>query len=412
MAGNSFRIEKRGPGRARAGVLSTPHGDIQTPAFTAVGTKATVKGLTPTQLKDAGVQVLIANTYHLYLHPGEATVEKLGGLHDFMSWQGPLMTDSGGFQIFSLGSGFGKKVSKFTPEQASPEEGVAVYNDELATSHGKLAVIDDEGVSFTSHLDGTLHRFTPERSVEIQHKLGADIFFAFDECTAPTETYEYQKEAMERTHAWAKRSLSAHRQNTAANQKQWIYGIGQGGQFDDLRRESARTIGAMGFDGFGLGGSFSRKYGDNSLQSALDMLSELPADMPVHGLGVGEPEDLLLAAAWGVDTFDCVTPTRNGRSGSAYTRDGRINIDGASYVLDSAPIDAECSCYACSNFTRAYICHLFRAKEMLGPILASLHNMHFLVELVDEIRKAIHESRLEAFSVAFLERFNKGRQLK
>jgi queuine tRNA-ribosyltransferase len=407
MQGNSFRIEKRGPGRARAGVISTAHGDIKTPAFTAVGTKATVKGLTPQQLADAGVQVLIANTYHLYLHPGEAVVEKMGGLHEFMNWQKPLMTDSGGFQIFSLGDGFGKKISKFTAEQASPLEGVTVYNDDLATSHGKLAIIDDEGVSFTSHLDGSLHRFTPERSVEIQHKLGADMFFAFDECTAPTASYEYQREAMERTHAWAKRSLTAHQHNTDARKRQWIYGIGQGGQFDDLRRLSAKTIGEMGFDGFGLGGSFSRKYGDNSLQSALAMLDELPPEMPIHGLGVGEPEDLLLAAAWGVDTFDCVTPTRNGRTGSVYTSDGRINVDGSAYVADKAPIDASCSCYTCRNFTRAYVCHLFRAKEMLGPVLASLHNMHFLVHLVDDIRTAILEDRLEAFSEAFLGRFLK-----
>lgn len=408
MAGNSFRITKKGPGRARAGVISTPHGDIQTPAFTAVGTKATVKGLTPAQLTDTGLQVLIANTYHLYLHPGEDTVEKLGGLHAFMDWNKPLMTDSGGFQIFSLGSGFGKKVSKFSAEQASPEEGVAVYNDELATSHGKLAIVDDEGVSFTSHLDGTLHRFTPERSVEMQHKLGADLFFAFDECTAPTASYEYQKEAMERTHRWAKRSLASHRQNAEANKKQWIYGIGQGGQFDDLRRESARTIGDMGFDGFGLGGSFSRKYGDNSLQSALDMLSELPSDMPVHGLGVGEPEDLVLGVEWGVDTFDCVTPTRNGRTGSVYTSTGRINVDGASYVLDQGPIDPTCSCYTCTNFTRAYVCHLFRAREMLGPVLASLHNMHYLVNLVEDMRLAIHDGRFEQFRDDFFARYKRG----
>lgn len=410
MAGLSFRIDATGPGRARAGVISTPHGDIQTPAFTAVGTKATVKGLTPAQLKEAGLQVLIANTYHLYLQPGEGTIEKLGGLHAFMGWQGPLMTDSGGFQIFSLGEGFGKKISKFSAAQASPEEGVAVYSEELATSHGKLAVIDEEGVSFTSHLDGSLHRFTPERSVEIQHKLGADIFFAFDECTWPTATYEYQKEAMERTHAWARRSLAAHRQNFEANKRQWVYGIGQGGQFDDLRRESARTIGNMGFDGFGLGGSFSRKYGDNSLQSALAMLDELPSDMPVHGLGVGEPEDLVLGVEGGVDTFDCVTPTRNGRSGSVYHRGGRINIDGASYLLDQAPIDAACACYTCQNFTRAYICHLFRAKEMLGPVLASLHNMHFLVQLVEDMRVAIHEGRFQAFREAFFEQFKRPRQ--
>lgn len=407
VAGNSFRISQRGPGRARAGVISTPHGDIQTPAFTAVGTKATVKGLTPAQLTDAGLQVLIANTYHLYLTPGEKLIEEMGGLHAFMGWQGPLMTDSGGFQIFSLGAGFGKKISKFSSEMASPEEAVAVYSDELATSHGKLAIIDEEGVSFTSHIDGSLHRFTPERSVEIQHKLGADLFFAFDECTAPNATYEYQKEAMERTHQWAKRSLSAHRQNVAANGKQWIYGIGQGGQFDDLRRESARTIGGMGFDGFGLGGSFSRKYGDNSLQSALDMLSELPSDMPVHGLGVGEPEDLLLGVEWGVDTFDCVTPTRNGRSGSVYVKEGRLNIDGGSYMSDPRPIDDACSCYTCKNFTRSYVNHLFRAKEMLGPILASLHNMHFLIQLVEGMRLAILEGRFEMFKEDFLRTYRR-----
>ncbi len=402
-----FEIEKEGPGAARAGFLRTPHGTIKTPAFTAVGTKATVKGLTPQMLADTGLQVLIANTYHLYLQPGIDIVEKAGGVGKFMNWQGPTMTDSGGFQVFSLGEGFGKKVSKFTQEMASVEEGVAVFNDELATSHGKLAIIDDEGVSFTSHIDGSLHRFTPERSVEMQHKLGADIFFAFDECTAPTATYEYQKEAMERTHLWAKRSLVSHRQNTDANNSQAIYGIGQGGQFDDLRRESARAIANMGFDGFGLGGSFSRKYGNNSLQSALAMLTELPKDMPVHGLGVGEPEDLLLGVEWGVDTFDCVTPTRNGRTGSAYTSEGRINIDGASYILDPGPIDAKCSCYACGNFTRSYINHLFRGKEMLAGILTSLHNMHFLVHLVDDARTAILEGRFDHFKQDFLNTYKR-----
>ncbi len=404
-----FEIQKEAPGsRMRAGLLHTPHGDIETPAFTAVGTKATVKGLTPQMLKDTGLQVLIANTYHLYLQPGEETIEKMGGLHQFMNWQGPLMTDSGGFQVFSLGEGFGKKISKFTAEQASPIEAVAVFNDELATSHGKLAIIDDEGVSFTSHIDGSLHRFTPERSVEIQHKLGGDIFFAFDECTAPTASYEYQKEAMERTHLWAKRSLSAHRQNIDAGMKQGIYGIGQGGQFDDLRRESAKAIANMGFDGFGLGGSFSRKYGDNSLQSALAMLDELPKDMPVHGLGVGEPEDLFLAVEGGVDTFDCVTPTRNGRSGSVYTSEGRLNINGASYILNAEPIDKNCSCYTCNNFSRAYINHLFRSKEMLAPMLASLHNMHFLVHLVADMRTAILEDRFEDFKNSFLKKYKAG----
>ncbi|MBY0293827.1 tRNA guanosine(34) transglycosylase Tgt, partial [Patescibacteria group bacterium] len=333
-------------------------------------------------------------------------VERGGGVAKFMNWDGPTMTDSGGFQVFSLGSGFGKKVSKFSGE-VSPEEGVTVFDEELATAHGKLAIVDDEGVTFTSHLDGSLHRLTPERSVEIQHRLGADIFFAFDQCTAPTDSYEFQKEAMERTHAWAKRSLRAHRQNLDANTKQGIYGIGQGGQFDDLRRESARTIGEMGFDGFGLGGSFSRKYGDHSLQSALQMLTELPEGMPVHGLGVGEPEDILLGAANGVDTFDCVTPTRNGRNGGLYTKRGKIQIPNAEHQYDYSPIDEGCECPTCLNHTRAYVHHLFRTHEMLGPILASMHNIYFLTKLCSDIRESILNGQFEQFKDSFLEKYTK-----
>lgn len=386
---------------ARAGVLRTLHGDIQTPAFVAVGTKADVKGIQPAQFGELGVQTLIANTYHLYLSPGSELIERAGGLHKFMGFDGPIMTDSGGFQVFSLGEGFGKKVSKFSGEQA-PEDGVAVFDEDLATSHGKLAIVDDDGVTFTSHIDGSLHRFTPERSVEIQHQLGGDIFFAFDQCTAPTATYEFQKEAMERTHAWAKRSLAAHRQNIEANNKQAIYGIAQGGQFDDLRRESARTIGEMGFDGFGLGGSFSKKYGDNSLQSALLMLTELPEDMPVHGLGVGEPEDILLGAAHGVDTFDCVVPTRNGRTGGIYTKMGKIQLPNAEYKEDTQPLDPGCECPVCVRHDRRYVHHLFRTHEMLGPILASMHNLYFLTHLTSQIREAILDNRFEQFRDAFL----------
>jgi queuine tRNA-ribosyltransferase len=293
-------------------------------------------------------------------------------------------------------------LSKFTPEMASPEEAVSVYDEDIASSHGKLAIIDDEGVSFTSHLDGSLHRFTPERSVEIQHKLGADIFFAFDECTAPTAAYEYQKEAMERTHQWAERSLKAHKQNVDASMRQAIYGIGQGGQFDDLRKLSAKTIGDMGFDGFGLGGSFSRKYGGGSLQSALQMLDELPAGMPVHGLGVGEPEDILLGVAHGVDTFDCVTPTRNGRTGGIYSSQGKYQLPNAEYKDDFAPLDKNCACPVCQNHSRAYIHHLFRTKEMLGPILASTHNLYFLINLCKQIRESILNGTFESFRDTFM----------
>jgi queuine tRNA-ribosyltransferase len=409
-------------GTARAGVLHTPHGPINTPAFVAVGTKANVKGIQVEQFGALGIQTIIVNTYHMYLS-GLEVVKKAGGLHNFMGFTGPIMTDSGGFQVFSLGEGFGKSVSKFSKEGDSANTSLrrderdpnssdkylqnppTLYDQDVASQHGKLAIVDNDGVTFTSHVDGSLHRFTPERSVEIQHDLGGDIFFAFDQCTAPTASYEFQKEAMERTHVWAKRSLAAHRQNIDANNKQAIYGIAQGGQFDDLRLESARTIGHMGFDGFGLGGSFSKKYGDNSLESALNMLSEIPADMPVHGLGVGEPEDLLLAASRGVDTFDCVVPTRNGRTGGIYTKHGKIQIPNAEYQDDFGPLDHGCACPTCTNHTRAYVHHLFRTHEMLGGILASVHNIYFLTHFVAGIRQAIIDDTLEAFQTSFLQQY-------
>lgn len=402
----TFAIEQRDKSsRARAGVIATPHGDIQTPAFIGVATKATTKGLASFDYGAMGLQAVIANAYHLYLTPGEKIVENAGGVAKFMAWDGPTMTDSGGFQVFSLGVGFGKTVSKFKAEDAPRESALSVYDEEVASEHGKLAIVDDEGVSFTSHHDGSLHRFTPERSVEIQHSLGADIFFAFDECTAPNEPYEYQKEAMERTHRWAKRSLSAHRQNIDANMRQAIYGIAQGGQFDDLRRISAKEIAEMGFDGFGLGGSFSRKYGDNSLRSALDMLDVLPPEMPVHGLGVGEPEDILLGVEFGVDTFDCVTPTRNGRNGTVYSEDGKFSIERAEFISDLRPIDPACGCRVCATYTRSYVHHLFRSKEMLGLVLASMHNMYFLTHLTARIRTSIMEGTFQEFRDSFLARY-------
>ena len=404
----AFEVEHQRPGtRARAGILRTPHGDIKTPAFVAVATKASIKGIDPSEYPKLGVQTLIANTYHLYLSPGEQLVERAGGVGAFMGFSGPTMTDSGGFQVFSLGEGFEKGVSKFLPEQASKEEALSVYDEEVASQHGKLAIVDDEGVTFTSHLDGSLHRFTPERSVEIQHKLGADIFFAFDQCTAPTAPHDFQKEAVERTHRWAQRSLAAHRHNVEANRRQAIYGIGQGGPFDELRRESARTIGAMGFDGFGLGGSFSRKYGENSLQSALMMLEELPAGMPVHGLGVSEPEDIILGAGYGVDTFDGVTPTRNGRTGGIYTARGKIQIPNAEFKEDFAPLGEGCACPVCQHHTRAYVHHLFRTHEMLGPVLASMHNLFFLTDLAAKTRTAILDGNFESFRDTFLAQYQK-----
>lgn len=399
----SLAIEKEMPGSlARAGILHTPHGTIATPAFVAVGTKADVKGVVTGEFEALGIQTIIANTYHLYLSPGESLVERAGGIHKFMGFDGPIMTDSGGFQVFSLGEGFGKKLSKFLPEEAAREAGVTVYDEEVATSHGKLAVIDEEGVSFTSHLDGSLHRFTPERSVEIQHKLGADIIYSFDECTSPAADYEYQKEAMDRTHRWADRSLRAHRQNVAANAKQGLYGIVQGGRYADLRIESAKELASMDFDGYGIGGSFSK----HDILGILDKVNqELPTEKPRHLLGIGEPEDLFIGVEAGIDTFDCVLPTRNGRTGGIYSVNGKYQIPSAKYQIDFGPLDEECACPVCQAHTRAYVHHLFRTKEMLGPVLASMHNLYFLTDLVAKIRTSVIEGNFHQFRDMFLSRY-------
>ncbi len=395
----TFSIEKKlANGMGRVGVIQTPHGPIETPAFIAVGTKATVKATTPEQLNRLGLQSLIANTYHLYLQPGEEVVEKAGGVGKFMGWSGPTMTDSGGFQVFSLGEGFGKKISKFTPEEASLEEGVTVFDEDIASQHGKLAIVDDEGVSFTSHLDGSLHRFTPERSIEIQHKLGADIIFAFDEFRAPDAAHRDQKEAMERTHSWAKRSLTAHRGNVRKNAAQGIYGIVQGGRHHDLRKMSAETLAAMDFDGYGIGGTFSK----DDLVGTLEIVSKiLPEGKPRHLLGIGEPEDLFIAVAAGMDTFDCVAPTRMGRTGQIYTKGGKRDVTSTIYRTNSGPLDDGCACETCITYTAAYVSHLFRAKEMLGATLASIHNLHFIISLLRNIRHSILEGTFEQFRDEF-----------
>lgn len=389
---------------ARAGVLHTPHGDIQTPSFTVVATKATAKGVDQAHWPQLNVQGIIANTYHLYLSPGEDLVAKAGGIHTFMNFHGPVMTDSGGFQVFSLGAAFGVKLSKFLPEEAAREEAVAVYDTELASSHGRLAIVDEEGVSFTSHVDGTLHRFTAERSIEIQHKLGADIVYAFDECTAPNEPYEYQKEAMDRTHRWAHRSLKAHRQNIDANAKQGIYGIVQGGRFEDLRLESARELAGMDFDGYGIGGSFSKW----DILGILEKVnSELPREKPRHLLGIGEPEDIFIGVAAGIDTFDCVLPTRNGRTGGVYSKTGKYQITSSVYREDFGPLDEGCECPTCTHYTRAYVHHLFRTKEMLGLVLASQHNIYFLNTLTKNIRASILDGTFTEFRDDFLSKYKK-----
>lgn len=401
----SFSISTK-KGAARAGVLTTPHGVIQTPAFVPVGTKANVKGVLPGALKAMGAQVVLANTYHLYLQPGEDVVKRAGELGKFMNWEGPTMTDSGGFQVFSLGSAFGRTITKIAKgEEAPREHGIAVFDEDVASQHGQLAVIDDEGVTFTSHLDGSLHRFTPERSIEIQHALGADMFFAFDECTAPTEPYEYQKEAMDRTHRWAERSLKAHRQNLEANKKQAIFGIVQGGRHLDLRKESAKETASMDFDGFGIGGSFSKEDMDGALQAAIP---ELPEGKPRHFLGIGEPTDVLTGIAEGMDLFDCVAATRIGRHGSIYTRRGIKHLKGAEFKDDYGPLDPETIVPGTEGFSRAYVSHLIRSKEMLGSVIASTHNLGFILALVDGAREALHNGTFEQYREDFLRDYTAG----
>ncbi len=401
MSSISFQIEARAPrSGARAATLTTPHGVIHTPAFSPVGTKADVKGILPVQLKALGAEVVLANTYHLYLQPGEEIVKAAGGLGTFMGWDGPTMTDSGGFQVFSLGAAFGKTISKFTTgEVTEKEDQLAVYDAGVASQHGQLAIIDDEGVSFTSHLDGSLHRFTPERSVEIQHALGADMFFAFDECTSPNEPYEYQKEAMDRTHRWAERSLKAHRQNIDANKKQALFGIVQGGRHEDLRRESAKEIARLGFDGIGIGGSFSKEDMRSALSAAV---GELPDELPRHFLGIGEPGDILEGIANGMDLFDCVAATRIGRHGSIYTKRGILHLTGERFKDDFGPLDPETVVPGTEPFTRAYVAHLVRAKEMLGAIIASTHNVGFILQLIAGARQAILDGRFEEYREDFV----------
>lgn len=396
----SFKIEKKMSGLGRAGVLTTPHGEIKTPAFVTVGTKATVKALTPEMVRDLGAQVVLANTYHLYLEPGDEIVRDAGGFGKFMNWNGPTMTDSGGFQVFSLGAAFGSKVGKLS--KVTHNE--AVGGDELEEGDiaGKLAKIDEDGVTFKSYKDGSEHRFTPERSMEIQRNLGADMIFAFDECTSPAAPYEYQREAMERTHRWARRSLEHFKKISSTPSQQGLFGVVQGGRHKDLREESARVLGAMDFDGYGIGGSFDK----DDMGTAVGWVNTiLPENKPRHLLGIGEPEDLFGAVENGCDLFDCVAPTRTGRNGTLHTRDGKINMRNAKFVRDFTPIDSECDCYTCKNYTRAYIAHLFRSDEMLAATLASIHNLRFLIRLVEQMREVILDGTFEQLKTNFLKRY-------
>ncbi|MBI1974966.1 MAG: tRNA guanosine(34) transglycosylase Tgt [Parcubacteria group bacterium] len=403
-----FTVEKKLKSKlGRAGILQTPHGAIETPAFVAVGTKATVKALTPEQLKGTGAQVAFANTFHLYLEPGEAVVKRGGGVGKFMGWDGPTMTDSGGFQVFSLGAAFSKaNRSKILRASDSRNENQMLVEG----TDGSLAKIDEDGVTFQSYKDGSEHRLTPERSIEIQHALGADIIFAFDECTSPHAEKTYQRRAMERTHRWAERSLQKHRDLSAyshelAHKKpQMLFGITQGGRFEDLRKESARIIREMEFDGFGIGGSFEKEDVGNAVRWVNELL---PEEKPRHLLGIGGVPDLFSAVENGCDTFDCVAPTREARTGSLYTKKGRINITNARFRKDFSPIDEDCLCYTCCNFTKAYLAHLFRSRELLAYSLASIHNLSFFITLVKNMRQAILGGTFFGFKQEFLRSYKK-----
>jgi queuine tRNA-ribosyltransferase len=402
---------------ARAAELITPHGTIQTPAFVPVATKATIKSLTPEQIRDTGAQVVLSNTYHLFLQPGDELVRDAGGLHKFMNWPGPTMTDSGGFQVFSLGAAYGKGISKILKGADKEEELLlAERRPDDEEVKPKIASIDPNGVTFRSHLDGSAHYFTPEKSIEIQHNLGADLIFAFDECTSPHESNHYQREALDRTHRWAKRSLEHHQKlsvERAAVGKPPIalFGVVQGGRSEILRKESARAIAEMrdpatgfGFDGFGIGGSFAKE----DMTTAVQWVNEiLPEEKPRHLLGIGEPEDIFMGVENGVDLFDCVGPTRIARNGGLYTAEGKINITNAKFVRDFGKIDTNCACYTCKNYTRAYLAHLFRADEMLAATLATIHNLYFIVHLVDNIRASIYDGTFVGFKKNFLEKYLK-----
>ncbi len=386
-------------------MIRTDRGTIATPAFIPVGTKATVKAVLPEAMAQLGAQALLANAYHLYLQPGVDIVEAAGGLGAFMNWPGPTFTDSGGFQVLSLGSGF-RKVLAMDTERVQADDIIAKGKD-------RLARVDDDGVTFTSHLDGSTHRFTPEVSMGIQHQLGADIIFAFDELTTLVNTRGYQEQSVQRTHDWAARCLAEHRRLTldrADKPYQALFGVVQGAQYEDLRRAATRGLmslgqddgGFPGFDGYGIGGALEKQ----NLATIVGWVTEeLPEDKPRHLLGISEPDDLFAAVAAGADTFDCVSPSRLARNAAVYSATGRYNITGARYKRDFTPIDAECDCYTCANYTRAYIHHLFKAKEILAATLCTIHNERFIIRLVDQIRASITAGEFDELRAHTLGRY-------
>jgi queuine tRNA-ribosyltransferase len=396
VSGFGFTVGVR-TGAARTGVITTPHGDIRTPAFVPVGTKATVKALLPETVRDLGAQAVLANAYHLYLQPGPAIVEEAGGLGTFMNWSGPTFTDSGGFQVLSLGAGF-KKVLAMDSGQRD--------DDVIAEGKQRLARVDDDGVTFRSHLDGSEHRFTPEVSMQVQAAIGADIAFAFDELTTLNNTRDYQVMSLERTRLWAERCLAEHdKLRTPERPYQALFGVIQGAQYEDLRRTAARDLGAMDFDGYGIGGAIEKV---NLAEIVGWVTEELPDDKPRHLLGIGEPGDLFAGVAAGADTFDCVSPSREARNSAVYTPDGRFNLLTSANRRAFEPIDADCDCYTCAHYTRAYLHHAFKAKEMIASSLATIHNVRFTVRLVDRMREALERGDFETMREDFLGRYYAG----
>ncbi len=384
-----FKILKRSKkSKARLGVLKTPHGEVETPAMVPVATQGTVKTLTSEEVAKAGTQLLIANTFHLHLKPGEELVKEMGGLQKYMNWKRPLMTDSGGFQVFSLGFGREHGMGKILKSKSDTRV--------VEGQQPKLLKITDDGVQFTSPVDGKKIFLNPEKSIKIQEALGADIIFAFDECTSPVATHEYTRVSLERTHRWALESLDAHSRlttNYSRQTKSSLYGIVQGGKFKDLRQESAKFIGSQPFNGFGIGGEF----GDDK-KVMTDMLGwvlkELPDEKPRHLLGIGYLEDIPKVIKAGVDTFDCIVPTRYARHGTAFTASGKLDISKSVYLKDKKPLDPKCDCEVCANYSRSYIAHLFKAKEITALRHLTYHNIYFFNNFVARLRGEIRRGKI------------------
>jgi len=386
----------------RVGVITTPHGAIKTPAFIPVGTKATVKSVLPESIKDLDAQAVLSNAYHLYLQPGSDVVDEAGGLGSFMNWPGPTFTDSGGFQVLSLGVGYKKVIAM--------DSSTVQADDVMATDKDRLAHVDDDGVTFKSHLDGSMHRFTPEVSMQVQHKIGADIIFAFDECTTLLNTRNYQEKSLDRTFAWAKRCISEHEKLTIERSHrpyQALFGVVQGAQYEDLRKKAAKDLASLDFDGFGIGGALDK----NKLGTIVNWVNEeLPVNKPRHLLGIGEPDDLFVGVENGADTFDCVAASRVARNNAVYGLDGRFNISVSAFKRDFSPIDESCGCYTCKHYTKAYLNHLIKGKEMLSSTLLTIHNEYFIVNLVAKMRQCIIDGNFFEFKEEFLGRFYASRE--